>query len=310
MDGSCQPLGSSQGGGIAGSGGGSGGGSSSVGGGTAMTPHERSEWPAPPDAPPASNYALTTDTATDVVTGLMWQRKEPAQTYLWSDAQAYCENLALDGFDDWRMPTLIELESLVNYGDYYPSINVMQFPGSGPEDAYWASSLEGVPEGRAWVVEFFYGNSVTVDTGFPQAVRCVRSTRDSGSDAGSARYNVFGGVVQDQVTGLSWQAAPPPGWYTWGDANDYCATLMLAGSAAWRLPRLKELRSLVVLSAPFRLDATAFPEPPPGDYWSSTVRADNGSIAWLGSFYDGTTYWHTAAPDPSDGDVFRVRCVR
>ncbi len=49
----------------------------------------------------------------DVELGLMWQNP-PADTQLaFEEALAYCENLELVGFDDWRLPGIGELRSLI-----------------------------------------------------------------------------------------------------------------------------------------------------------------------------------------------------
>ena len=42
-----------------------------------------------------------------------WQRRPRTA---WHDALAYCENLDLGGHDDWRLPNVKELQSIVNYG--------------------------------------------------------------------------------------------------------------------------------------------------------------------------------------------------
>jgi len=41
----------------------------------------------------------------------------------WCDALAYCENLDFAGHDDWRLPNVRELQSIVDYGRFNPSID-------------------------------------------------------------------------------------------------------------------------------------------------------------------------------------------
>lgn len=54
-------------------------------------------------------------TVTDLATGLMWQKADDGQTYLWEDALAYAEDLELAGYSDWRLPNAKELQSIVDY---------------------------------------------------------------------------------------------------------------------------------------------------------------------------------------------------
>ncbi|PKN55000.1 MAG: hypothetical protein CVU56_23545 [Deltaproteobacteria bacterium HGW-Deltaproteobacteria-14] len=59
-------------------------------------------------------------TVTDAATGLVWQRANGQQSagdlqFSWKEALAYCEALALAGHDDWRLPDVRELQSIVDY---------------------------------------------------------------------------------------------------------------------------------------------------------------------------------------------------
>lgn len=51
-------------------------------------------------------------TITDLVTGLMWQ-KTPGDKVTWDEAMA--ASLTLGGYTDWRVPTIKELYSLMNF---------------------------------------------------------------------------------------------------------------------------------------------------------------------------------------------------
>jgi hypothetical protein len=72
-------------------------------------------------------------TVNDTATGLMWQ-KDPADTFTWEQALAYCENLTLAGYDDWRLPTWKELLSI------FPNSQGQTFPGTVGPYAYWSST--------------------------------------------------------------------------------------------------------------------------------------------------------------------------
>lgn len=41
----------------------------------------------------------------------------------WCEALAYCENLTFAGHDDWRLPNIRELQSIVDYGRFTLAID-------------------------------------------------------------------------------------------------------------------------------------------------------------------------------------------
>ncbi|MFC1850976.1 DUF1566 domain-containing protein [candidate division CSSED10-310 bacterium] len=51
-------------------------------------------------------------TVTDLSSGLMWAQRDNGQDLTWLEAQEYCQSFSLAGFDDWRLPTIQELEGL------------------------------------------------------------------------------------------------------------------------------------------------------------------------------------------------------
>ncbi|MDP6636912.1 MAG: DUF1566 domain-containing protein [Phycisphaerae bacterium] len=54
-------------------------------------------------------------TITDRATGLIWQRADSVKTMNWKQALAYAEGLKLAGRDDWRLPNVKELQTIVDY---------------------------------------------------------------------------------------------------------------------------------------------------------------------------------------------------
>lgn len=116
-------------------------------------------------------------TATDVSTGLAWQRLDNVKS--WQDALSYCEGLALDGFNDWRLPTVNELFSLVDTGTESPAIyDGTVFPSTLSSNYFhWSSTVAAnYINSGAWGVNFTSGNtgSYSYQT-YSGAVRCVRS---------------------------------------------------------------------------------------------------------------------------------------
>jgi hypothetical protein len=65
------------------------------------------------------------ETVTDTETGLMWQKATAPGIYTWQQALAYAEGLELPsgGYSDWRLPNRNELQTLVDYTRYGPSID-------------------------------------------------------------------------------------------------------------------------------------------------------------------------------------------
>ncbi len=69
-------------------------------------------WPAQADAP-AGTYTVTASEAseaTDVNTGLVWQRASAPSAMTQADATTYCASLGAG----WRLPEVLELASLVD----------------------------------------------------------------------------------------------------------------------------------------------------------------------------------------------------
>jgi hypothetical protein len=132
-------------------------------------------------APNPEAYTDNEDgTVTDTVTGLMWQKDVatgPAGAglsgFTQPQAVAFCSTLTLATHSDWRLPTIIELTSIVDLGQGSPSINVTFFPAT-PAAAFWSSSpLAGSPA-IWWVVNFDPGDAYIYDVTFKLDVRCVR----------------------------------------------------------------------------------------------------------------------------------------
>ena len=111
---------------------------------------------------------------TDTNTGLMWQQATAPGTYTWQQALAYCDNLTLAGHSDWRLPTWKELQSIVDYSVYNPSIGAAFFTNTVVPN-YWSSTTYADSTGGAWYVYFNYGSiSLNNKTG-NYSVRAVRS---------------------------------------------------------------------------------------------------------------------------------------
>jgi hypothetical protein len=212
--------------------------------------------------------------AVDRVTGLTWQRDDyEVTTQQSADAQAvvagadaYCRDLVLAGFDDWRLPTRIELVSLLDFTTA-PAENSSVFPATGD---VFVSSTSHPSTGIATTWQNTASNGVLaavtylaplmgmLDNGGPVAVRCVRG----GTAPAGAHYTVDGGTVRDDWTGLTWIQSPSPSTMLESTVGSYCAAQTLAGGG-WRAPSVNELETLWGDSYgpdSVGLDPTAFPD--------------------------------------------------
>ena len=91
-------------------------------------------------------------TVTDNSSGLMWQTAESIPK-TWQQALTYAQTLELAGFDDWRLPTIKELATLIDTSRSRPTINTDFFPGCR-SDAYWSATEYSQNPGFAWYVDF------------------------------------------------------------------------------------------------------------------------------------------------------------
>jgi hypothetical protein len=107
----------------------------------------------------------------DTTTKLLWQQSPSDKTFIWQEAIEYCKSLTLAGHSDWRLPTIEELESLIN-NKYKPTIDPIFKCKS---KWYWSSSIDVYGSNYARSVSF-YGGYVSYDNkdGSNTFVRAVR----------------------------------------------------------------------------------------------------------------------------------------
>jgi hypothetical protein len=247
------------------------------------------------------------DVVVDRVTRLVWQRAVLPGSHTWDEARAACACLSLAGHDDWRLPTRMELVSLVDYTRSEPAIDVTAFPDTPPE-WFWTSSPladETLPAAAgaafAWFVYFENGFSNYHETDARYRVRCLR---DPGPPpAGGARYLVAADTVQDQRTGLTWQRRSDGQLRTWEAARASCQAPGLGGTG-WRLPSMKELQSIVDEARANPAIDPVFGETPLDPFWTATPVVAAPGSAWRVSFPHGYTY------DAAATNEYHARCVR
>ena len=248
-------------------------------------------------------------TVTDQVTGLHWQQGDGGEM-TWDSAVSYCRALPLAGKSDWRLPYSQELFSILNHGAIRPALDTKVFDRTEAE-YWWAIEERADNNQMAWVANAGGGigahpKNETRSAGGDKAfhARCVRG---GVSNSASPRYlDNHDGTVTDKLTGLTWQTDEGSASATWTEALAYAKGLRLGGHADWRLPNIKELRSL---HSDYRLrptiDTAAFPGAPSALYWSSTTQIGRGGeTAWTLDFAAGVVSYN------EKGERLHVRAVR
>jgi len=209
-------------------------------------------------------------TVTDLVTGLVWQKSFSVMTY--EEALTAVEKFRLAGYDDWRLPTIKELYSLILFSGVDPSgpdmtkvppqarpfiheVFDFRYGANGPRiiDTQFLSSTVRLWEGRLFVygVNFADGRiksyPVLGQGGEPKKF-CVRFVRGN-PEYGKNRFRDNGdGTVTDLATGLMWEKSDSGYGMTWQEALEYAQEKNRQkhlGYSDWRLPNAKELQSLV-----------------------------------------------------------------
>ncbi len=104
-------------------------------------------WPEP-------RFTISTDQVLDSVTGLKWfPRTLPEQGETnWQDALDMANRM-----DGWRVPTILELESLVDVSRAWPALT-QGHPFEQELDGVWSSTTSGYDPAWAWVLYFGKGS--------------------------------------------------------------------------------------------------------------------------------------------------------
>lgn len=216
----------------------------------------------------------------DMNTGLIWEVKTRdtdqyhgyQKLFSWEGAHQviiHCNNTNFGGANNWRLPTVKELESLFILEGYYPKIQTLYFPNTG--GLYWSDTLSVNYASQAWYASFTDGMVNCANKGYEFLVRAVRTEEP----IPNPELEVYDQVVVDPVSGLMWQRYAAPGTYDWGEALDYCKDLELEGYSDWRLPNRRELLSIADYTNSCSSESSIFPGG--GYFFSSTT---NQGATW------------------------------
>jgi hypothetical protein len=263
-------------------------------------------WPMP-NSPssglphPQSYDTSVAGTALDRVTGLRWQRdvsivstaQQASVTTVLAQATSYCSGLTLGGFEDWRLPSRIELVSLLDFtvtsgdsGSVFTAATSASFVSSSTHALGTATAVVGVVHAggtagsNGLTADVTYLNPYGGNLQGPSAVRCVRGH----GPATGPHYTVANGTIRDNWTGLTWIQSPSSSPMLPSTVGSYCAGQSLDGGG-WRAPSVNELETLWGdFSSP---DSVAF-DP---DTFGAAIQDTSSRLGSSNSYAGSATEW-------------------
>ena len=219
-------------------------------------------------------------TVFDNNTGLTWQKGFTEEKLTYSEALEYAENmndLEFAGYSDWRVPTIKQLYSLIDFRGTDPAVNANDSSGLTPfiDTDYFEFAFGDTSAGERiidsqWATTTIYVDKVMGNQtamfgvnfadgrikGYPVGINpmgtektyYVRLVRGNTS-YGKNDFNDNGdGTVTDQAAGLMWARDDSGFGMTWESALDWVQSLNdqdYLGYDDWRLPNAKEMQSIV-----------------------------------------------------------------
>ncbi len=116
------------------------------------------------ESTPDSRFTINGDTVTDNQTGLIWMRCSVGKSWdgstctgtatlvNWKTALETAENFVFAGADNWRLPNIKELTSIMEFSCSAPALNENIFPNN-TASIYYSSSYQDPSSVRAVLLE-------------------------------------------------------------------------------------------------------------------------------------------------------------
>jgi len=207
-------------------------------------------------------------TVTDNNTGLMWT-KNAGDKMQYSEAISLSGNYEFAGYNDWRVPTIKELYSLIDFDgeDIDPTSTNTDNQNPFIDTDYFEFKYGDLDSGERiidsqWVTNTKYVSNVMNNqecffgVNFADGrIKCyptqtnktyyLRLVRGMGAYGANDFQDNSDDTITDAITGLMWQQSDSGEGMDWPSALSYCENLDLAGYDDWRLPNAKELQYIV-----------------------------------------------------------------
>ena len=181
----------------------------------------------------------------DTVNALHWSNISDKAKY-WYEAAAYCQDLVEDGSNNWRVPTMEELQTLVNDSceeeyDGCPKDLTGAYSVFGDIVSLWSSTFyDGTYFGYTYDFSTAQSIECVMSDGTERAkVRCVRGEDEDANVSGPEFPYTGAGGFWSEVSGK---------FYTYDSASAYCDSLNeveYGGFFNWRLPEAEEVAWLI-----------------------------------------------------------------
>ena len=161
--------------------------------------------------------------------------EESASNMIMGHAMLYCDSLQEDGYDNWVVPTVEELQYVAGGGGLVPGARTNNYLWtSSPNTGYSAIT-------NYQTVDILSGSKSQSYNLTERFIRCVRheSISVSGSASSSGGSNTASTLGSGMPTMISSEATI--GKISWGAAALYCDSLNESGYSDWIMPTLKQL---------------------------------------------------------------------
>ncbi|MGB3751462.1 MAG: DUF1566 domain-containing protein [Arcobacteraceae bacterium] len=121
----------------------------------------------------AIEYDQSENIVVDSQNKLMWQDNNEVTQHLetFVSAKVYCEHIILNGYIDWRAPTIDEVVKIIDVTNKTPVAKEFQYI---QKKIYTTNSIFVENSEMIWGVDFDIGKIVPVSKSDKNYIRCVR----------------------------------------------------------------------------------------------------------------------------------------